>query len=82
MTKVESAINTEGYCPNCHKAMEKQSPRHYYCQTCRQHYYENYTCPICQQMLEQIKGCGAINYLCRTDGLISASKVIFRYQVE
>lgn len=73
---------TEGLCPACQQMMEKQSPRNYICQRCQQHYYEHYICPICQQSLEQIKGCGAINYLCRTDGLISSNKVIFRYQAQ
>lgn len=79
MTKKAHNTSTEGQCPTCHHHMEQQSPRHYYCQTCQQNYYENYICPICGQELSQIKGCGAINYLCKTDGLISSSKILFQY---
>lgn len=70
----------EETCPTCHNKMEQQSPRHYYCQTCHQNYYEIYVCPTCRHPLEQIKSCGAINYLCKTDGLVSSSKITFHYQ--
>ncbi|RKS85801.1 zinc ribbon protein [Orbus hercynius] len=79
MTEVAQNMVAEGICPTCHQSMQQQSPRDYYCQVCAQHYYENYICPICNKTLEQIKGCGAINYLCQTDGLISGSKVIYQY---
>lgn len=72
----------EGICPTCHNKMDIVSPQHYNCPDCKQHYLEQYTCPICQQSAQIVKGCGAINYICHTDGLISSSKVIFHYLPE
>jgi len=79
MAKKEHNMTTEGECPTCGHIMNLKSPRHYYCQNCQKNYYENYICPICKHEISQIKGCGAINYLCKTDGLISSSKILFQY---
>lgn len=79
MAKKEHNVNIEGQCPTCHHHMELQNLRHYYCKNCHKNYNENYICPVCKQELSQIKGCGAINYLCKTDGLISSSKILFQY---
>lgn len=70
---------TEGICPICHQRMERIKPTICYCQHCKQNYNEQYVCPLCSSALQQIKGCGAINYICRKDGLISTNKVKFHY---
>lgn len=80
--KVTVDSGKEGVCPKCHNKMSVLSPQHYDCSSCKTHYLEQYICPICQQNLQMIKGCGAINYICPTDGLISSSKVIFHYLSE
>ncbi|KES19076.1 Protein of unknown function (DUF1407) [Gilliamella apicola SCGC AB-598-B02] len=72
----------EGICPNCNEKMSSVSPQYFSCSKCQQHYIEQYICPICQQSAQMIKGCGSINYICQTDGLISSSKVIFHYLPE
>lgn len=72
----------EGICPKCHNKMSIVAPQHYDCPHCQQHYLEQYICPICQQSAKMVKGCGATNYICPTDGLISSSKVIFQYLSE
>ncbi len=72
----------EGICPKCHNRMSIVSPQYYDCPHCQQHYQEQYICPICRQNVQMVKGCGAINYICHTDGLISSSKVIFHYLPE
>ena len=72
----------EGICPKCHNRMSIVLPQHYDCPHCKQHYQEQYICPICRQNAQMVKGCGAINYICHTDGLISSSKVIFHYLPE
>ncbi|WP_294826113.1 zinc-ribbon domain-containing protein [uncultured Gilliamella sp.] len=72
----------EGLCPKCHHKMDVISAQHYDCAHCKQHFVEHYICPTCHQPAQMIKGCGAINYICQTDGLISSSKVIFQYLPE
>ncbi|OTQ60379.1 zinc-ribbon domain-containing protein [Gilliamella sp. A7] len=72
----------EGICPKCHNRMSIVSPQYYDCSHCQQHYQEQHICPICRQNVQMVKGCGAINYICHTDGLISSSKVIFHYLPE
>lgn len=79
MTNSQDNIQVEGSCPVCKHLMQLVNPRNYYCQTCQRNYAEYYLCPYCGQELTQIKGCGAINYLCKTDGLISSSKILFQY---
>lgn len=80
MAREADVTQGEGICPKCHHTMQKQHLGHYYCPTCQQDYDESYRCPTCGAPLSEIKGCGAINYLCRTDGLVSSSKIIFHYQ--
>ncbi|OCG46227.1 MULTISPECIES: YfgJ family double zinc ribbon protein [Gilliamella] len=84
MSKQQITVESgqEGICPKCHHKMTIISPQHYQCPQCQQHYLEQYICPICHQSAQIIKGCGAINYICHTDGLISSSKVIFHYLPE
>ncbi|MFQ1017604.1 MULTISPECIES: YfgJ family double zinc ribbon protein [unclassified Gilliamella] len=72
----------EGLCPKCHHKMSVVSPQNFNCPHCKQHYLEQYICPTCLQKAQMIKGCGAVNYICPTDGLISSSKVIFHYLPE
>ncbi|NUF27821.1 YfgJ family double zinc ribbon protein [Gilliamella sp. ESL0254] len=72
----------EGICPKCHHKMSVVSPQYFNCLHCKKHYLEQYICPICQQKAQMIKGCGSVNYICPTDGLISSSKVIFHYLSE
>lgn len=72
-------LQTEGICPKCHQNMERKSSNDCYCKTCQISYRESYQCPTCNSTLNQIKGCGAINYLCPNDGLVSSSKVVFHY---
>lgn len=73
---------TEGLCPVCHQALKYVSKDHYQCENCKQFYLEQAYCSICSNQLKIIKGCGAINYLCNTDGLISSKKVQFHYIAE
>lgn len=82
MQQTLPADTEEGLCPICHKTMCNKSPQHYYCEYCRQHYVEQFICPTCQQQAQRVKGCGAINYICQNDGLISSRKIIFNYLPE
>ncbi|MDF7670580.1 zinc-ribbon domain-containing protein [Orbaceae bacterium ESL0721] len=75
-------IDSSGVCSYCHHKMDIVSPQHYYCNYCQQNYIEQYNCPICHNSLQLIQGCGAVNYLCPVDGLISSKKIIIHYSPE
>lgn len=79
MSEKNNISDSEGLCPICHHNMTKLKPRLYSCKQCQQDYYEEYICPLCEANLEQIKGCGSINYLCKKDGLVSSNKIKFHY---
>lgn len=70
----------EGICPNCHIKMSVTTPFHYHCDNCKNDFNEKAICPTCGKETRIISGCGAINYLCDTDGLVSSKKIQFIYQ--
>ena len=80
MNNEQNLSNIEGVCPVCHQPMKRTSPKICYCEHCHHNYDEQYLCPVCSAFLQQIKGCGAINYICQNDGLVSTSKVKFHYR--
>lgn len=71
-----------GICPACLQKMVLLRPQHYRCDICKNEYQEQYICPTCEQIAKTISGCGAINYLCKTDGLISSRKIKYHYLVK
>ncbi|MBK4716022.1 MULTISPECIES: zinc ribbon domain-containing protein [Tenebrionibacter/Tenebrionicola group] len=65
------------YCPDCNAALElcTGSGR---CAACHKVYRLEARCPVCQQPLEVLKACGAVDYFCRNGhGLISKKRVEF-----
>ncbi|MDF7666678.1 zinc ribbon domain-containing protein [Orbaceae bacterium ESL0727] len=66
-------------CPKCHQKMRQLSPQSYICEHCQQNYREQSLCPTCGNPAQLIQGCGASNYFCPTEGLISSKKVIIHY---
>ncbi|QIQ20749.1 YfgJ family double zinc ribbon protein [Zophobihabitans entericus] len=68
-----------GLCPNCHQQMKMVKIDQYHCENCLQDYSERIHCPTCGADAQCIRGCGAVNYLCPKDGLISKSKVKYYY---
>jgi len=60
--------------------MEYQGER-YHCQSCQSDYQQQARCPQCQQSLQILKACGAVDYFCQHGhGLISKKAVQFSYQ--
>ncbi|MCZ4060469.1 zinc ribbon domain-containing protein [Pantoea sp. LMR881] len=48
------------------------------CSSCGAHYPAQAMCPDCQQPLEVLRACGAVDYFCRHGhGLISRKRVLF-----
>ncbi|WP_392566088.1 YfgJ family double zinc ribbon protein [Utexia brackfieldae] len=69
----------ENSCPICLGDLVVEKPDRRYCPHCKQHFVEKVLCPKCHDFVECIIGCGAINYLCRKDGLVSKSKIEYQY---
>lgn len=80
MNNQQSLPTTEGICPVCQQTMERIKPNVCHCKYCQQSYDEQYLCPKCSAFLQQVKGCGAINYICTKDGLVSSNQVKFHYR--
>ena len=71
----------EAHCPQCDQTMEWVK-EHYHCATCNSDYQQLATCPDCGQPLQELKACGAVDYLCQNGhGLISKKRVLFSYQL-
>lgn len=70
----------EVQCPQCDQTMEWVNG-HYHCAACNSDYQRLAHCPDCGQPLQELKACGAVDYLCQNgDGMISKKRVLFSYQ--
>lgn len=70
----------EALCPRCALPMNWVNG-HYHCDTCNGDYRQLAACPDCGQPLQELKACGAVDYLCQNGhGLISKKRVRFSYQ--
>lgn len=69
----------EQVCPICHNQLQLKAGNIYYCPVCMQDYLQQLICPTCHDEVEVIQGCGAVNYLCRKDGLISKRSILYCY---
>ncbi|PVZ85503.1 primosomal protein N' (replication factor Y) - superfamily II helicase [Serratia sp. S1B] len=70
----------DALCPACAQPMN-WADGDYHCQICNRHYRQIAECPDCGQPLQQLKACGAVDYLCQQGhGLISKKRVKFSYQ--
>lgn len=65
------------HCPTCHTVLELRDGGGY-CTGCDKDYRLEARCPECEQALEVLKACGAVDYFCRNGhGLISKKRVKF-----
>ncbi|WP_368908866.1 zinc ribbon domain-containing protein [Serratia marcescens] len=70
----------DAHCPHCRQTM-KWVAGHYHCAACQRDYRQQASCPECGQPLQELKACGAVDYLCQNGhGLISKKRVNFSYQ--
>lgn len=66
----------EAHCPQCSQTM-KWVAGYYYCEACQRDYQQLASCPECGQPLQELKACGAVDYLCQNGhGLISKNGFI------
>ncbi|AHG19026.1 primosomal protein N' (replication factor Y) - superfamily II helicase [Chania multitudinisentens RB-25] len=66
-------------CPRCAQVMNWVNG-HYHCDTCNSDYRQLAECPDCGRPLQELKACGAVDYLCQNGhGLISKKRVKFSY---
>lgn len=70
----------DALCPVCHQPMSWVKGQ-YHCDTCNSDYRQLAECPDCGLPLQELKACGAVDYLCQNGhGLISKKRVKFSYQ--
>ncbi|ATM77347.1 MULTISPECIES: zinc ribbon domain-containing protein [Serratia] len=70
----------DALCPVCAQPMSWVNG-HYHCDDCNSDYRQLAECPDCGQPLQELKACGAVDYLCQHGhGLISKKRVKFSYQ--
>lgn len=71
----------DALCPVCARPMDWAN-NGYRCVTCGSVYRQLAVCPDCGQPLQELKACGAVDYLCQNGhGLISKKRVKFSYQL-
>lgn len=64
-------------CPACSAALDSRSSETS-CVQCQAHYRIRALCPTCQQELERLRACGAVDYFCNhCNSLVSRRGVIF-----
>ncbi|MBB6115111.1 MULTISPECIES: zinc ribbon domain-containing protein [Rahnella] len=69
----------EAYCPVCEQPMSWVSG-HFRCDACGTEYNQTALCPDCQQPLQELKACGAVDYFCQNGhGMVSKKRVLFTY---
>ena len=69
----------EAYCPVCEQPMSWVSG-HFRCDACGTEYNQMALCPDCQQPLQELKACGAVDYFCQNGhGMVSKKRVLFTY---
>ena len=69
----------EAYCPVCEHPMSWVSG-HFRCDACGTEYNQTALCPDCQQPLQELKACGAVDYFCQNGhGMVSKKRVLFTY---
>jgi len=65
-------------CPSCQAELDPRS-KEQSCGQCHAHLSVTALCPTCQQELERLKACGAVDYFCQhCNSLISKRAVQFK----
>lgn len=68
-------------CPSCQAKLDARS-KEQVCSHCQTHILVTASCPTCQQELERLKACGAVDYFCNhCNSLISKRAVQFKAAV-
>ncbi|WP_447867350.1 zinc ribbon domain-containing protein [Rahnella bonaserana] len=69
----------DAFCPACGQPMSWVSG-HFHCDACHTDYQQTALCPDCQQPLQELKACGAVDYFCQNGhGMISKKRITFTY---
>ncbi|MGL6150228.1 MAG: zinc ribbon domain-containing protein [Aeromonas sobria] len=65
-------------CPSCQAELDARS-KEQTCGQCQAHVRVTAICPICQQELERLQACGAVDYFCNhCNSLVSKRTVQFK----
>lgn len=62
-------------CPH-DKQLLDESASGFDCPACGRHFGSQPLCPECGEALEVLKACGAVDYFCKTHGMVSRSRAI------
>ncbi|WP_421299954.1 zinc ribbon domain-containing protein [Aeromonas veronii] len=66
------------FCPSCQAELDTRS-KEQTCGQCQANVHVTAICPTCQQELERLKACGAVDYFCNhCNSLISKRTVQFK----
>ena len=69
----------DALCPVCSQLISWVSC-HFHCDASHGDYQQIALCPDCQQPLQELKACGAVDYFCQNGhGMISKKRVRFTY---
>ncbi|NMP29531.1 primosomal protein N' (replication factor Y) - superfamily II helicase [Rahnella sp. SAP-1] len=69
----------QSICPKCGGILDPVSTG-YQCKDCHTHFEQQAFCPECQQPLQVLKACGAVDYFCQHGhGLVSKKAVLYHY---
>ncbi|PKQ76763.1 zinc ribbon domain-containing protein [Aeromonas sobria] len=65
-------------CPSCQAELDARS-KEQTCGQCQAHILVTASCPTCQQELERLQACGAVDYFCNhCNSLVSKRTVQFK----
>ncbi|MFM2482862.1 zinc ribbon domain-containing protein [Celerinatantimonas sp. YJH-8] len=67
-------------CPDCEQPLSHPAPGQWRCDHCHQNFKKEAYCSVCQQPLQVLQACGAVNYFCNhCNELKSKRTSIYRF---
>ncbi|MGM0508621.1 MAG: zinc-ribbon domain-containing protein [Fusobacteriota bacterium] len=74
-------MDGKNICKECNGKLVKENANNYICQECGKKYKKNRYCDECNEKLELIAGCGAVNFFCNKCNKLKSKKGgIIRYE--
>jgi len=75
-------MDTNIHCPDCgHDSVKQVEKGALQCESCGHTFRQQAYCPVCDEKLEVLKACGAVDYYCNhCNNLVSKRKVVKRLE--
>ncbi len=82
LSEENSCVDTNIHCPDCdHDSVTQIERGALQCNSCGHQFREQAYCPDCDQQLEVLKACGAVDYFCNhCNTLISKRRAVKRLE--